>query len=150
MVGILDPDRPIVDPHHHLWSGDERGTYLQAEVFAEWKASMAAAAACPNMAAKLGGMVMFDNGFGWDERAEPVTAEEFAAAQRDYYLHASTSSAPTAACSRATSRWRRRRFPYRVVSDAFKLMTADFSEADKDALFSGTARRVYRLPPVKP
>ena len=39
---------------------------------------------------------------------------------------------------------------YRVLYNAFKLITADFSEADKDALFSGTARRVYRLPsPVR-
>ena len=28
MAGVLDPPRQIVDPHHHLWSGDERGTYL--------------------------------------------------------------------------------------------------------------------------
>ena len=37
---------------------------------------------------------------------------------------------------------------YRVLYNAFKLITADFSESDKDALFSGTARRVYRLPPA--
>ena len=35
MAGILDPDRPIVDPHHHLWSGDERGTYLLEDLYAD-------------------------------------------------------------------------------------------------------------------
>ena len=37
----------------------------------------------------------------------------------------------------------------RVLYHAFKLITAEFSEADKDALFSGTARRVYRLPSTR-
>ena len=35
---------------------------------------------------------------------------------------------------------------YRDLYNAFKLMVADFSDAEKGALFSGTARRVYRLP----
>ena len=82
------PDTLIILDHFGTPLGVGRWRGRRAEVFAEWKASMAEAAACPNMAAKLGGMAMFDNGFGWDARAEPVTAEEFAAAQRDYYLHA--------------------------------------------------------------
>jgi predicted TIM-barrel fold metal-dependent hydrolase len=34
---------------------------------------------------------------------------------------------------------------YQVVWNAFKKMVADFSESEKDALFRGTATRVYRL-----
>jgi len=34
---------------------------------------------------------------------------------------------------------------YQVYWNAMKKLTADFSEADKDALFSGTATRVYKL-----
>jgi predicted TIM-barrel fold metal-dependent hydrolase len=34
---------------------------------------------------------------------------------------------------------------YSVYWNAMKKLTADFSEADKEALFSGTARRVYKL-----
>jgi predicted TIM-barrel fold metal-dependent hydrolase len=33
-----------------------------------------------------------------------------------------------------------------VLWNAFKLMAAGASAAEKTALFSGTARRVYRLP----
>jgi len=35
---------------------------------------------------------------------------------------------------------------YAVFSNAAKKMTADFSASEKNLMFSGTARRVYRLP----
>ena len=34
---------------------------------------------------------------------------------------------------------------YRVLWNGLKKMTADFSEENKDLLFSGVARRVYRI-----
>jgi predicted TIM-barrel fold metal-dependent hydrolase len=37
---------------------------------------------------------------------------------------------------------------YRVLWNAFKKLTADFSADERTAMFSGTARRVYRLDPV--
>jgi predicted TIM-barrel fold metal-dependent hydrolase len=36
---------------------------------------------------------------------------------------------------------------YRVLWNGLKKMVLDFSEADKNLLFSGVARRVYRLAP---
>src|SRR5580704_11632535 len=32
---ILDPDRRIVDPHHHLWPAEERPAYLLDELRAD-------------------------------------------------------------------------------------------------------------------
>ena len=162
------PDTLCILNHFGTPVGVGRYRAQRAEILAQSKRDMAAAAALPNVVAKLGGMAMADSGFGWDGREQPVTAEEFAAAQREYYLHAIDCF--------GTDRWRRylsyrmleSNFPvekvsvsYRVLYNAFKavrdggligvpdkLITADFSEADKDALFSGTARRVYRLPPA--
>ncbi len=37
---------------------------------------------------------------------------------------------------------------YQVIWNAFKKMAADLDETAKEALFSGTARRVYSLPPA--
>jgi L-fuconolactonase len=31
----LEPELPIIDPHHHLWDGDERGRYLIHELAAD-------------------------------------------------------------------------------------------------------------------
>ena len=144
------PDTLIILDHFGTPLGVGRWRGRRTEVFEEWKASIATAAACPNVAAKLGGMAMPDNGFGWHERAAPVTADEFAAAQRDYYLHTIDRFGPDRCMFESNFPVEKASVSYRVLYDAFKLMTADFSEADKDALFSGTARRVYRLPPVEP
>ena len=38
--------------------------------------------------------------------------------------------------------------PYRTLWNGFKRITEAASEDEKQALFSGTARRVYRLPEV--
>ena len=140
------PDTVCILDHFGTPVGVGRYRERRAEIFAQSKRDMAAAAALPNVVAKLGGMAMADNGFGWDRRDETVTAEEFAAAQREYYLHA-IDCFGTGRCMLESN------FPvekvsvsYPVLYNAFKLITADFSEADKDALFSATARRVYRLP----
>ena len=140
------PDTICILDHFGTPVGVGRFRSRRDDVLAQSKRDMAAAAALPNVIAKLGGMAMADNGFGWDERDEPVTGEEFAAAQREYYLHA-IDCFGTGRCMLESN------FPvekvsvsYRVLYNAFKLITADFSEADKDALFSGTARRIYRLP----
>ena len=37
---------------------------------------------------------------------------------------------------------------YRVLWNGLKKIAAGCSETEKDAMFSGTARRVYRLAPV--
>jgi predicted TIM-barrel fold metal-dependent hydrolase len=142
------PDTICILDHFGTPLGVGRYRERRDEILAQSKHDMAAAATLPNVVAKLGGMAMADNGFGWDTREQPVTAEEFAAAQREYYLHA-IDCFGTGRCMLESN------FPvdkvsvsYRVLYNALKLITADFSEADKDALFSGTARRIYRLPPA--
>ena len=140
------PDTVCILDHFGTPVGVGRYRERRAEILAQSKRDVAAAAALPNVVAKLGGMAMADNGFGWDRREEAVTAAEFAAAQREYYLHA-IDCFGTGRCMLESN------FPvekvsvsYPVLYNAFKLITADFSESDKDALFSATARRVYRLP----
>ena len=58
---------------------------------------------------------------------------------------ASSGSAPTAACSRATSRSTRWASATAALWNAFKRIAAGASADEKLALFSGTARRAYRL-----
>ena len=40
-------------------------------IFEQWKEDIERASECPNVFAKLGGLAMPDNGFGWHERAAP-------------------------------------------------------------------------------
>ena len=146
-VATSAPDTLCILDHFGTPIGVGRYRARRAEILAQSKRDMAAAAALPNVVAKLGGMAMADSGFGWDRREQPVTAEEFAAAQREYYLHAIDCFGTERCMLESNFPVEKVSVSYRVLYNAFKLITADFSEADKDALFSGTARRVYRLPP---
>ena len=146
-VATSAPDTLCILDHFGTPVGVGRYRAQREEIFAQSKRDMAAAAALPNVVAKLGGMAMADSGFGWDGREQPVTAEEFAAAQREYYLHAIDCFGTDRCMLESNFPVEKVSVSYRVLYNAFKLITADFSEADKDALFSGTARRVYRLPP---
>jgi L-fuconolactonase len=115
------------------------------QVFTEWKASIAELATCPNVVAKLGGINMEMNGFGWHERSRPPGSQELAEATRRYYevtierfgvarcMFESNFPVDKASCS------------YTVLWNAFKRMTATYSAAEKAALFHDTAARVYRL-----
>ena len=140
------PDTRVILDHFGTPVGVGRYRAQRAEIFAQSKRDMAAAASLPNVVAKLGGLAMSDNGFGWDQRATPVTAEEFAAAQREYYLHAIDCFGTERCMFESNFPVEKVSVSYPVLYNAFKLMTADFSEADKNALFSATARRVYSLP----
>ena len=55
------------------------------EIYAEWKKSIAEVATCPNVVAKLGGINMEINGFGWHERSRPPGSQELCDATRHYY-----------------------------------------------------------------
>ena len=74
------------------------------EVFATWRAAIRELATCPNVCVKLGGLGMRINGLGFEEQAEPPSSDELAAAWKPYVDTCDRGcSAPTAACSRATS-----------------------------------------------
>ncbi len=115
------------------------------EVFGQWKADMAEIAKCPNVVAKLGGMAMPDNGFGWDQRATPPTSDEFVQAQRDYYLHTIECFGPKRCMFESNFPVDKLSISYAVLWNGLKKIAAGFTEAEKDAMFYGTAARIYRL-----
>ena len=118
----------------------------QEEIFAQWKDDMAAIAAeCPNVVAKLGGLAMPDNGFGWDTRDMPPTSDEFAEAQRRYYLHTIECFGPDRCMFESNFPVDRLSISYHVMWNGMKKIVRDFSEDEKHAMFYGTAARVYRL-----
>ena len=117
----------------------------QEEIFARWRDDIAAIAECPNVVAKLGGLAMPDNGFGWHERDRPPTSDEFVAAQRRYYLHTIDCFGPQRCMFESNFPVDRLSISYPVMWNGMKKIVADFSEDEKQAMFYGTAARVYRL-----
>jgi predicted TIM-barrel fold metal-dependent hydrolase len=117
------------------------------EVYAEWRTSITDLATCPNVVAKLGGINMEVNGFGWHDRPRPPSSQELADATRHYYeftiekfgadrcMFESNFPVDAVSCS------------YTVLWNSFKRLTSGCSPGDKAKLFHDTAARVYRLTP---
>jgi len=115
------------------------------EVFESWRGNMAELAGCENVSVKLGGLTMTMSGFGWHKRPEPAGSVELAEAMGPYYracidlfgadrcMFESNFPVDRAGCS------------YTVLWNAFKRLSRDYAPAERAALFSGTATRIYRL-----
>ena len=139
------PDTTMVLDHFGTPLGVGAYAGRQEEIFAQWKDDIAAIAGCPNVVAKLGGLAMPDNGFGWEQRDRPPTSDEFVAAQRRYYLHTIECFGPDRCMFESNFPVDRLSISYHVMWNGMKKIVADFSQDEKDAMFYGTAARVYRL-----
>lgn len=117
----------------------------QAEVFVPWKRDVAELAKNPNVVAKLGGLAMAINGWGWDQRDHPASSDEIVAAHRDYYLHTIDCFGPQRCMFESNFPVDKESVSYGVLWNAFKKIAIGFSESEKNDLFFGTANRVYRL-----
>jgi predicted TIM-barrel fold metal-dependent hydrolase len=115
------------------------------EVFKTWKAGITELARCPNVTMKLGGMMMRLAAYDYRTAAGPPTSAELAALWRPYIE-------PCIELFGADRCMFESNFPvdkmgvgWAALWNAFKRIAAGATAAEKLALFSGTARRVYRL-----
>ncbi|PVZ20531.1 MULTISPECIES: amidohydrolase [unclassified Pseudomonas] len=139
------PDQPIV--LNHLGGPLGAGPYAgkQDEVFAAWSAGLKALAQCPNVWLKLGGLAMRVGGFALDEREKPAGSVELAQLWAPYMLTAIELFGSQRCLFESNFPVDKGMVGYAVLWNAFKRITAGFSEAEKDDLFSGSASRCYRL-----
>jgi L-fuconolactonase len=139
------PETPIVLDHFGgpLGIGPYEGR--RAEIFAAWKRAFRELAGCPNVVAKLGGLVMPLNNFGFHRRERPATSAELVEATRDWYLHAIDCFGPARCMFESNFPVDKQSCSYAALWNSFKRLTAGFSAADKAALFHDTAARFYRL-----
>ena len=114
-------------------------------IFQQWQADIAEIAECSNVVAKIGGLAMPDNGFGWHTADRPPTSDEFIEAQGRYYLHTIEQFGPTRCMFESNFPVDRLSLSYRTFWNAAKKLIADFSADERDAMLRGTAARVYRL-----
>jgi len=115
------------------------------EVFDEWRPLLDDLATCPNVVAKLGGINMPVNGFGWEKRDRPPTSQELADATGRYYLHTIDRFGPDRCMFESNFPVDKASCSYAVLWNCFKRLAAGFSESEKSAMFHDTATRVYRL-----
>jgi predicted TIM-barrel fold metal-dependent hydrolase len=139
------PDTTMVLDHFGTPLGVGRFAGRRAEIFEQWKQDIAEVAQCPNVMAKLGGLAMPDNGFGWMGRDLPPSSDEFVEAQAPYYLHMIECFTPQRCMFESNFPVDRLSISYPVLWNGLKKIVADFSEDEKESLFRGTATEVYRL-----
>ena len=139
------PKQPIVLDHFGGPLGIGPYAGKRGEIYETWKVDVAGLAACPNVVAKLGGLVMPLNGFAFHKRAVPPSSDEVASATRDYHLHMIDCFGPSRCMFESNFPVDKQSCSYQVLWNAFKKIAAGFSPAEKAALFHDTATRFYRV-----
>jgi predicted TIM-barrel fold metal-dependent hydrolase len=117
----------------------------RAEVLAGWKKDIAELAKCPNVNMKLGGLGMVSVGFDFHERDVPPSSEDLAAAWRQYIEPCIEAFGVNRCMFESNFPPDKQSCGYTELWNAFKRITAGASAAEKTALYSGTAARVYRI-----
>jgi predicted TIM-barrel fold metal-dependent hydrolase len=115
------------------------------EVFASWKASMTELARHPNVSVKLGGMMMRLAAFDYLAVGRPPSSSELAAYWRPYIETCIDLFGADRCMFESNFPVEKMGSGYGALWNAFKRMTAGASSTEKQALYSGTAQRVYRL-----
>jgi L-fuconolactonase len=115
------------------------------EILASWKKDIGELAKCPNVNVKLGGIGMVSFGFDFHERDTPPSSEELATAWRQYIEPCIEAFGVNRCMFESNFPPDKQSCGYTELWNAFKRITAGASAAEKTALYSGTAARVYRL-----
>ncbi len=139
------PETSIILDHVGTPLGVASYAGRREERFAGWRDTIQALAGSPNVSVKLGGLAMSFCNFP-SFLSEPAASSAQLAAEWKPYIETCIEAFGPERCMFESN------FPvdlgscdYSVLWNAFKVIAADYSHTDKAALFSGTARRVYRL-----
>jgi predicted TIM-barrel fold metal-dependent hydrolase len=139
------PETPIVLDHVGGPLGIRGYAGQKEEVFRSWRAAMAELATCPNVCVKLGGLGMRINGFGFEDKAEPPSSDELAAAWKPWMETTIGLFGADRCMFESNFPVDKGSYSYGVFWNACKKLAAGASADERTALFSGTARRFYRL-----
>ena len=139
------PGTTLVLDHFGTPLGVGRFAGQRDALFAQWQRDIETIAACPNVVAKLGGLAMPDNGYGWNLRAQPPGSDELLAAQAPWYRHAIDCFGPARCLFESNFPVDRRSLGYGVYWNAMKKLAAAYPAADQQAMFHDNAARIYRL-----
>jgi L-fuconolactonase len=117
----------------------------RSEILASWRRDISELAKSPNVNVKLGGLGMTSFGFGFEDMDAPPSSEELAAAWRPYIEHCIEAFGPERCMFESNFPPDKQSCGYTELWNAFKIISKAASTAEKRALYSGTAARVYRM-----
>ncbi len=139
------PDTPIIINHMTVAMGLEMDADARAELFREWSVALKDTAQRPNVVCKIGGMGMPIWGFGFDERKDTIGYKELAETWRPFIETTVEYFGAERCMMESNYPPDSRSCGYVPLWNALKTAVAGASEDEKTALFSGTAKRVYKL-----
>jgi predicted TIM-barrel fold metal-dependent hydrolase len=138
------PDTPVIFNHLGIPVGVGRHQGKLQEEFPGWREDVQALACCENVTVKLGGLGSFISGFPSYGANTPASSAQLADEWRPYVETAIEafgaercmweSNLPTDASGH-----------FATVCNAFKRLVVRCSPSEKQAVFAGTAARIYRL-----
>ncbi len=117
----------------------------RAEEFAAWQKSIRELAMCPNVVVKLGGLGMLIFGFDLHLREDPPSSEVLAATWKPFIETCIEAFGVNRCMYESNFPVDKQSCDYTACWNAFKRLSAGASAAEKAALFSGTAARIYRV-----
>jgi len=115
------------------------------ERFSRWRDNVRELAACPNANVKLGGLAMPFCGFGWSYANRPNSSEDLATAWKPYVDAAIEAFGPERSMFESNFPVDGYTCDYATLWNALKRCASGYSAHEKALMFSGTAKRVYRL-----
>jgi len=115
------------------------------EAFAAWRAKIQEVASFPNTYVKLGGLGMKMIGFDFFEKPEPPSSQDLEKAWRPYIETCIAAFGPQRSMFESNFPVDKGTCSYQVLWNAFKRTAAGHSADEKTALFSGAAKKAYRL-----
>jgi len=115
------------------------------EVFAAWKPAVSELARYPNVVMKLGGMMMRLAAYDYRSEPAPPSSSQLANLWRPYIETCIELFGADRCMFESNFPVEKMGIGWAALWNAFKRIAARASAAEKLALFSGTARRVYRL-----
>ena len=115
------------------------------EAFAAWRTGIQQIAGFPNTYVKLGGLGMKMIGFDFFNKPEPPSSQDLEKAWRPYVETCIAAFGPQRAMFESNFPVDKGTCSYPVLWNAFKRLAAGYSADEKTALFSGAAKKAYRL-----
>jgi predicted TIM-barrel fold metal-dependent hydrolase len=115
------------------------------EAFAAWRTGIQQIASFPNTYVKLGGLGMKMIGFDFFNNPEPPSSQDLAKAWKPYIETCIAAFGPQRSMFESNFPVDKGTCSYQVLWNAFKRLAAGYSADEKTALFSGAAKKAYRL-----
>lgn len=147
LVSLADrfPDTSIVLDHLGMPMNLDATPDQRQEIFSAWSKGLSQLACRPNVTCKIGGLGMPFAGFGFEKNPEVVPSDRLAQAWKPWVEKAIGTFGPQRCMMESNYPPDGYSCGYVPLWNALKKIVRHYSQDEKNALFHGTAARVYHL-----